>query len=142
MENNYLYHYGVKGMKWGVRKGRVDQAYDRASRKLIQLDNRINRAQQRLTRTQRIRNSKIRKTANFLSGSSQQYWDNERELYRLEKNAIRKINRSIKKADKWYKSMEETFKGTSIRLSKEQQDMGRRYSEMLLAQKKKTSVSH
>lgn len=27
MDNRYLMHYGVKGMKWGVRKDRVEKAF-------------------------------------------------------------------------------------------------------------------
>ena len=28
--NNELYHYGIKGMKWGIRKDRSQRYYDKA----------------------------------------------------------------------------------------------------------------
>lgn len=27
MDNHYLMHYGVKGMKWGIRKDRIEKAF-------------------------------------------------------------------------------------------------------------------
>lgn len=41
MEQNELMHYGVLGMKWGVHKGNVAQAYSKASTKRKKLDNRV-----------------------------------------------------------------------------------------------------
>lgn len=41
MEQNELMHYGVIGMKWGVHKGNVAQAYDRATEKRKKLENRV-----------------------------------------------------------------------------------------------------
>ena len=31
--NNYIYHHGVKGMKWGVRKKSYNDSSDRSSKK-------------------------------------------------------------------------------------------------------------
>ena len=44
MEQNELMHYGVIGMKWGVRRGNVSQAYGKASAKRRRLDNRVQQA--------------------------------------------------------------------------------------------------
>ena len=41
MEQNELMHYGVIGMKWGVRRGNVAQAYSKATAKRKKLDNRV-----------------------------------------------------------------------------------------------------
>lgn len=41
MEQNELMHYGVLGMKWGVHRGNVSQAYGKASAKRRKLDNRV-----------------------------------------------------------------------------------------------------
>lgn len=35
--NDELYHYGVAGMKWGVKRGRRDQVVSRASKKMARL---------------------------------------------------------------------------------------------------------
>ena len=38
-----LYHYGVMGMKWDVRKNPA-QAYEKASKKMTKLNNRVEKA--------------------------------------------------------------------------------------------------
>ena len=53
-----LYHYGVLGMKWGVRRGRTSQAYAKASKKLKKMQDRVDKAQtkanKKLARAQRV----------------------------------------------------------------------------------------
>lgn len=36
-----LMHYGVLGMKWGVRRGKTQQAYEKASKKLEKYDRKV-----------------------------------------------------------------------------------------------------
>lgn len=41
-QENYLYHYGVKGMKWGVRRTKEELKYDKNSISAI-VDNSLNK---------------------------------------------------------------------------------------------------
>lgn len=44
MSTDELYHYGVLGMKLGVRRGNSAKAYASASKKLTKLNNKTNKA--------------------------------------------------------------------------------------------------
>lgn len=43
-ESGELYHYGVKGMKWGQHIFGVDKMYSKASKRMAKLESRYNRA--------------------------------------------------------------------------------------------------
>lgn len=44
-----LYHYGVLGMKWGIRRGRASEAYSKGVRKLQKYDQKAAKAKSRVT---------------------------------------------------------------------------------------------
>lgn len=111
-----LKHYGVLGMKWGVRRGNVDKAYAKASRKLEKIDAKTQKHQKKLTKYTKKADRK------FL------YRDGYEEMAQ---NQQRKTLKSMRKAEKWVKKMEKTFANTDIKLTKEQIDIGKQYAETL-----------
>lgn len=118
-----LKHYGVLGMKWGVRRGNTARAYEKASKKLTKLNNKVEKQQ-----------AKARARADRAERKENSFLSSERSTNK----AIQKAKRSeyvaakkIKKASNWYKSMEKTFKNTDIKLTAEQQKLGRRYVDSL-----------
>ena len=54
-----LYHYGVLGMKWGIRKGRTEQAYTKASKKINKLDRKVNKAEAKALKTRTKADAKM-----------------------------------------------------------------------------------
>lgn len=56
-----LKHYGVLGMKWGVRRGNTARAYEKASKKLTKLNDKVEKqqakARARADRAERKENS-------------------------------------------------------------------------------------
>lgn len=130
-EGGELRHYGVRGMKWGVRRGKVDKAYAKATKKLNKLDARFEK-----TRRNQEKNAAIadRYASGFgfaiLGGKRKREQRRAKYAQRAKDNAARNAI-FARKAKKWLDSMDTVFKDTTVSLSKEQIDLGKKYSETI-----------
>lgn len=110
--DEYLEHYGVLGMKWGIRKD-PDRAYARASKKLSDLDKRvvgaeaqISKANQRSLRKRQESDTAILFKKHKAKKAAQSIRDINRAHLNLQRKAV--------KAEKWYKSMENAFRDVKL----------------------------
>lgn len=69
MENNQLYHHGVKGMKWGVRKSRSGSSNRR--RKSSKSEDHIRAKQLKKKRLNQLSNAELRELNNRMQLESQ-----------------------------------------------------------------------
>lgn len=114
-----LMHYGVLGMKWGVHRGRAQQAYQKATAKKQKLLDKAEASRQ--------------KSNKYLMKGSKGYATEigraKRENQVLKGNkAAGKALRYEKKAKKWQKQMDKVFRDTNVsQLSSNNVETGRRY---------------
>lgn len=116
-----LKHYGVVGMKWGVRKN-PSKAYARASKKLTRLDAKVTKQGAKVSK--RVEKYNKSKYGWSLRDPKQEKWKVGRAQYKYEKR--------VRKAAKWVAQMEKEFTKTdNIKLSSAQIDKGKKYTEIL-----------
>lgn len=116
-----LYHYGVLGMKWGIRRGNTTKAYAKASKKLTKLDKKVDKAE-----------ALARKRRGQVDAAAASFFSTKRRIDKAEtrsKKASAKAALRNRKAERWYKSMEKAFADTDISMTKEQVAMGKRYMD-------------
>ena len=127
-----LKHYGVIGMKWGVRRGKTAQAYAKASKKLQKLDNKVEKAKKK--------NRKWMQKA-----EDRQYGFTLPVLRASARNKARKtsykVAKATRKAHKFYEKMDKVFKKSEMKsLSQEHIAMGKRYADYLNARAADASI--
>lgn len=106
-----LEHYGVLGMKWGVRHNPT-KAFRKANRKMTRLDR---RATKKRAKARRIKYS---------------WLASEKKINKR----YRKADRAVYKAAKWYQKVSKTLgdEKASTMTNKQQVNMGERYCNWLI----------
>lgn len=117
---NELMHYGVLGMKWGVRKD-AKKAYKKASEKLDRIEKKTNKYADKVSKRVRTYNDSRYGFSLRKPGA---------EKYKL-RRAQYKYEKQIRKGARWFSHMEKTFSSTDVKLSKAQIDKGKAFATKL-----------
>lgn len=120
-----LCHYGVLGMKWGVRRNSA-KAYVKSSRKADKLRKKQTKLNVKAAKLQKKALEKEVKATN-----EKQYQKARKKQFKANKLNL-KAAKKQKKHDKWVKRMEKEFRDVKVsEIPKEAIDEGRRYLYML-----------
>lgn len=119
MDEEYLAHYGVLGMKWGVRHN-PQRAYERSQKKLGKYKKRIAKYNVKA-------NKSFTKGVDRSGGlfSSQK---RANKAFAKSKKYSRKALRTTQKASRWIQRMEKEFsKQSTVSIDKATIDLGQQY---------------
>lgn len=122
-----LMHYGVLGMKWGVRKGRTSEQYQneykKANKKLGKLDRKYDKSERRVMDAQSYADKKL---ASIFASK-----ETKRQALMELKEARAVLYKRARKGHKWINNMEKSFSKVNIELTKDDRELGKKYMETM-----------
>lgn len=122
-----LYHYGVLGMKWGVRRGNYSKAFTKAYKKRDKLEK---KAVKTNLKSAKLQKKGLKKGAH--ATSERKFQKAQKIQYKATKLNL-KSAKLQKKGMKWQKSMEKTFANVKVSdVSPEAREAGKKYVYMLM----------
>lgn len=127
LKDEYLEHYGVLGMKWGVRKD-PQKAYDKANKKLAKLDRKATKQGSRIERKQAKALKKQAKADSAILFKRRKAEKAAKATHKA-MAAYRKQQAAEVKAYRWHQSMDKVFKNTKVKnLNPDYVALGNKYA--------------
>lgn len=137
---DYLEHYGVIGMKWGIRKD-PERAYERAGSKLSKLDRKVGQLNLKGSMKEEKAIGKQRKASSAILFQKSK----ARRASKATRNAIKSYQKAQEKqikAYRWNEEMKKAFKDTKVKnLNQNYVKLGEKYSQMSLDTIMKNNIS-
>lgn len=97
--DNELQHYGVKGMKWGVRRAR--KQVNRINKDIARLDNVTKRVEKHGNKAETTIGYQQKLQADrFANGNPAKMPRVEKQLFKLHKQNVKNLNKAVKKGDR------------------------------------------
>lgn len=139
-DEDSLQHYGVLGMKWGVRKD-PKQAYERAGAKLKKLDRKVEKGVDATEKKMAKAWAKNNRAQRAILFKGVKRWRAAGQTNRTLKSYARTQN-TVAKAMRWQKSMEKAFKDVKLdQFDKDTEALGAKYRDMTLNNLMSSNVS-
>lgn len=128
MQDKELYHYGVLGMKWGIRRNRASKAFAKASKKANKIDK---KATDRSLESAKLANKAMKMERR---ATSEKKYKKARKV-QFKSNELNLESAKLKKKGaKWVKKMEKEFSTVSINsINEADLAVGKKYAYMLKA---------
>jgi len=124
-----LEHYGVLGMKWGVRKN-PEVAYAKAGKKLSKLDTKVSKLNAKAAKKEQKAVKKQRKASSAILFKKHKAKVASKATQKVLKKYQKAQEKQIK-AFRWNESMKKAFANTKVKnANKEYVNLGKKYSQM------------
>ena len=134
-EQDNLMHYGVLGMKWGIRKGNYSGTYSKAKTKSMKLKAKSTKLSNKLSKTNiKLERAKNKQARTMNEDGKSKYDERVKTLENRSSELTSRSNRAMARANKWVNQMDKAFSKINIdNIPQEDILSGKEYAQYIVA---------